>query len=358
MDFIGHRQSVMARAGGNAASDGMQRQFIRWAALVGVVLLFWLSFVSYRSLQDFIEATDQYSQLNRLWRSSQQLLYLLREAESSQQAFLIFGEERYLNPYYEARRAMPVIVDELLAEPALPGREFKRFEALRALIGEWLELQASQIENHRSRPQAPLAEQTADQRKEQVSHDQIRALTLEIQTMADRMLTGERQLALLNRQRSLYAFVFADLLALGVIAALLIWHEWSLRQRDRQALRESEERFSQVATMTDEWLWEQDVQGRFLYSNEAVKKLLGYEPQEILGKSYFDLFTRTAREQALKFIYNTDAKLRFTRLINHYQHKDGREIITESTGIPIFGQQGQIIKWRGVDVAVIEPQSY
>ncbi|NOT86044.1 MAG: SpoIIE family protein phosphatase, partial [Methylococcaceae bacterium] len=39
----------------------------------------------------------------------------------------------------------------------------------------------------------------------------------------------------------------------------------------------------------------------------------------------------------------------FYALINHYQHKDGHEVLTESTGLPIINAAGKLLKWRGVD---------
>jgi phosphoserine phosphatase RsbU/P len=35
--------------------------------------------------------------------------------------------------------------------------------------------------------------------------------------------------------------------------------------------------------------------------------------------------------------------------INRYRHKDGHEVITESTGESIFDKEGKLIKWQGMD---------
>ena len=50
------------------------------------------------------------------------------------------------------------------------------------------------------------------------------------------------------------------------------------------ALRESEERFRQMAEMTGEWLWEQDPQGYYIYSSTAVSQILGFSRDEVIGK--------------------------------------------------------------------------
>ena len=48
-------------------------------------------------------------------------------------------------------------------------------------------------------------------------------------------------------------------------------------------------------------------------------------------------------------IPSADIRQPFHRLVNRYRHKDGHEVYTESTGAPIFDEQGKLIKWRGVD---------
>ncbi len=113
----------------------------------------------------------------------------------------------------------------------------------------------------------------------------------------------------------------------------------------KSALTESEARFSQMADMTGEWLWEQDPQGFYIYSSIAVKKILGYLPEEVLGKHYSELLAPQDEQK------NKGSALLqpFYSLINYYRHKDGHQVITESTGLPIKNHAGKVSKWRGVD---------
>lgn len=127
---------------------------------------------------------------------------------------------------------------------------------------------------------------------------------------------------------------------------LAIGEDISERKKMEQALRESEERFRQVAQMTGEWIWEQDPSGHFTYCSGAVKEILGYRPEEMLGRHYCEFFTLEAQESGA--CKSPDEK-RFFRIVSHYRHKDGHEIFTESSGEPILDAQAQLIKWRGVD---------
>jgi sigma-B regulation protein RsbU (phosphoserine phosphatase) len=123
------------------------------------------------------------------------------------------------------------------------------------------------------------------------------------------------------------------------------------QKQDKEALAESEARFRQVAEMAGEWLWEQDPEGHYIYSSGALRNILGFTSEEIRGKHYLDLLTAEDRKHwvaALPFP-SSGIHQPFHRLINHYRHKDGHEVYTESTGAPIFNEQGELIKWRGVD---------
>jgi phosphoserine phosphatase RsbU/P len=112
------------------------------------------------------------------------------------------------------------------------------------------------------------------------------------------------------------------------------------------ALSESEERFRQMADMTGEWLWEQDPQGFYIYSSTAVNQILGFSPDKVLGRHYTEFLT--VEDKASQQSYATNRQP-FYALINHYQHKDGHEVLTESTGLPIIDREGKLLKWRGVD---------
>ena len=126
----------------------------------------------------------------------------------------------------------------------------------------------------------------------------------------------------------------------------------------KQALLESEQRFQQVAQMTGEWLWEQDPSGHYTYSSNAVFGILGYRPDEIIGKHYRDLMTPQDQAMWSELITDSAAHKSFRRLINRYRHRDGHEVYTESTGSPLFDHDGRLLKWRGVDSDITARKQY
>jgi PAS domain S-box-containing protein len=139
----------------------------------------------------------------------------------------------------------------------------------------------------------------------------------------------------------------------SVQGAVGIGNDISERKRTEEALLESEKRFRDVAENSQEWVWEVDVEGKFTYTSPVVEKLLGYKPEEILGKHFHDLFIpedqAQIKEAALAiFPY----KQSFREFINGNLHKDGRIVFLSTSGVPMFDHTGNFIGYRGANIDI------
>lgn len=150
-----------------------------------------------------------------------------------------------------------------------------------------------------------------------------------------------------NRVQALISLsVLSDLTSDKIDIALLIQERSDEDHNADLALTESEDRFRQMAEMAGEWLWEQDPDGYYTYSSAAVTQILGYSPNEVIGKHYTDFLTPLDKTNQHRY---ASSHRPFYALLAHYRHKDGHQILTESTGLPIINALGKLIKWRGVD---------
>gem|GEM_PF-3123221 len=121
------------------------------------------------------------------------------------------------------------------------------------------------------------------------------------------------------------------------------------------ALRESEERFRALTERTSDWVWELDVDGVYTYASPKVKELLGYEPEEVIGKTPFDLMPpEEAKRMAEKFRAIVDSQRPFERLENTNLHKDGRLVVLDTSGVPFFDADGRLCGYRGIDREITE----
>ncbi len=128
------------------------------------------------------------------------------------------------------------------------------------------------------------------------------------------------------------------------------------RKRMEEALRQREERFRLVAEDEGAWVWEVDTEGRYTYASPVVEKVLGYRPEEIVGKKYYyDLMSPDRREELKKSVAEIFRRRGVIRnLLNLNVHKDGRLIYLETKGSPIVDVQGNLRGYRGVDHDVTE----
>lgn len=138
---------------------------------------------------------------------------------------------------------------------------------------------------------------------------------------------------------------------------LAIQQDITEQKRDKEALAESEERFRKVAEMVGEWLWEQDAQGRYTYCSDAIRDILGMEPEEVVGKHYASLLAFNCAPYAGEAPDPAIGR-QFHRIVNCYRRKDGRRVFTESSGQPIFDDRGRLAKWRGVDRDITAEKEY
>ncbi len=126
-------------------------------------------------------------------------------------------------------------------------------------------------------------------------------------------------------------------------------------KRAEQSLRESEERFRSLVETTSDWVWETDTNGVYTYASHRVADVLGYAPEEIVGKTLFDLMpSGTAEAVTAEFRACAEAAKPFLRKEYVKVSKDGRTIVAESSGAPAFGENGGLRGYRGVDRDITE----
>ena len=117
-----------------------------------------------------------------------------------------------------------------------------------------------------------------------------------------------------------------------------------------QRLRDRERRFRDLVESTSDWVWEIDENAVYTYSSPKVKELLGYEPEEIVGKTLFDLMPREEAKRVGEEVEPmTVARRRIAGLENVNVHKNGRHVVLETSGVPIFDAEGNYRGYRGID---------
>lgn len=95
--------------------------------------------------------------------------------------------------------------------------------------------------------------------------------------------------------------------------------------------------FQDLVENNSDLIWEVDENAIYTYVSPNIKTILGYDPQELIGKTPFD-FMSTADGLRVAEVWGTLAskQLPFICLEHRTRHSNGQEITIESSGIPII----------------------
>ncbi|MRR56200.1 MAG: PAS domain S-box protein [Deltaproteobacteria bacterium] len=141
--------------------------------------------------------------------------------------------------------------------------------------------------------------------------------------------------------------ILATTIAMGMI---LIYFE-----RTQRALQAKDDRHNQLIESSHNWIWEVDANAVYTFASPQVRKLLGYAPDEIIGKTPFDLMPED-EANCIKDIFDGIAARQepFFCLESTYLHIDGRRVVLETSGVPFYDDFGVFCGYRGMAQDVTE----
>jgi len=122
------------------------------------------------------------------------------------------------------------------------------------------------------------------------------------------------------------------------------------KEEIERSLRYSEKRFRDISYSMADWIWEIDKDGKYTFSSGHVKKILGYDSEELIGKTPFDLMPKDEVKHVGK---------NFLKIISDHKPiadfekwsltKNGEKICLQTNGVPLFDEADKFIGYRGVD---------
>jgi PAS domain S-box-containing protein len=116
------------------------------------------------------------------------------------------------------------------------------------------------------------------------------------------------------------------------------------RRRAEARLRESEERFRLLAEKTNDLVCLHDLDGRYIYVSPSCQRLLGYEPDELLGTDPYALFHPDDARRIRSEAHNGVRQERTTSVTYRIRKKDGEHTWFETLTEPIFGDDGKVVR--------------
>lgn len=141
---------------------------------------------------------------------------------------------------------------------------------------------------------------------------------------------------------------------MGFAGIALIYPTYTLA-RYIGSRNEAETRFRDFVSCSADWIWEVDQDAVFIFASPSVKGILGYEPEELTGKTPFEMMPDAEAKRVRKaFQEISNTKKPLMNLQNTNIHKDGHFVYMETSGVPFYAPDGAFRGYRGVDRDVSE----
>ncbi len=146
----------------------------------------------------------------------------------------------------------------------------------------------------------------------------------------------------------LYLVVAAGLLTLVVVVLLAIGLARAV-VRTRKELERSGQVVAAAASMSHDWLWESDATGRLTYSSPGVTDLLGYQPEELLGRPSTDLLHDDAGRVEMRRVFSSAraARTGWDHRVAVWRHRDGSPVELHGAAVALKDRKGQVVGYRG-----------
>ena len=122
------------------------------------------------------------------------------------------------------------------------------------------------------------------------------------------------------------------------------------RKHAEDELRQSEKKYRPLVKFTYDWVWSIDLEGRITFTNEAVKRILGYDLHEVLGASSFYFMHPEDKESNKRLFQQVkEQKCGWKNAAVRMIHKNGSVRFFESSAQPIIDTDGCIVGHTGID---------
>ena len=313
------------------------------AALILLITigLFYRDWVRYR------EASTAAVHTREILTSTQTILSTVLDAETGQRGFLLTGDEKYLQPYYQA-------IQIASGETANLRRELvvERDAADAARIETLVDQKLAELRKTISIRRSGGLEAALDVVRTGVGQrlmDEIRQLCSRIETRQySALIEGTLQAEQYARRTQLVTVLGSVILVLLLIAAgTMANRAVEMRDQSLQESREVRELMETTLRSIGDAVISTDAKGYIVFANQVARSLTGWADQDLTGMHLDEVFV-IVNEHTRATVESPVAKvLREGGVVGLANHtiliaRDGTETAIDDSGAPIRDKDGNI----------------
>lgn len=354
--------------------------------LTVIMLLFFsvLFYITFRSYGYIVENDEAVRTTDKVLLHIRKSLTHGIDLETGSRGFIITGRKEFLEPFEAANLNITPTLDTLRRLLENDQQQTRRLDTLQSLLGKRNEIGGLGIAIRRTKGSDSAAAFILSGKGKRVM-DSIRVLTkkmedsemqnllVRIQKSKNDTLQSKRYLIIISFLVSILLFVFyfflrknASQLEKTNHAQQITLHNLNVVNEElkisgeslsvtiqkltdiRQRLEESEDRYRLISAHSKDLisLYGIDQSPKRLYVSPSSKEIMGYEPEEMIGRSSFDFILQEDADKMREFIHPKTLSGNSATVQYRAVRKDGKIIWLETISNPYFDEHGKMIGFQ------------
>ena len=118
-------------------------------------------------------------------------------------------------------------------------------------------------------------------------------------------------------------------------------------EKQNERLRREKRRFEGIAETSFDILFRLDLDAKFTYVSAAVERILGYDPDELVGEPFVDFMTEPSAEEAMVGYVDVLDEQRVARMELDFLDQSGTVVVIEINATPVT-DGGEVVGIQGV----------
>jgi two-component system, cell cycle sensor histidine kinase and response regulator CckA len=141
-----------------------------------------------------------------------------------------------------------------------------------------------------------------------------------------------------------------------ITGVVLVFRDQTKRLAIEKARAESAKRYSDLVESISDFIWETGPDHRYSFANSRSMALLGYSPEEFVGKSWQDILHKEdeSSESIAHFQTILANRQPYSQFCRTFVKKNGGRVILESSASPVFDPLGNFVGYRGISRDITE----
>ncbi len=200
--------------------------YLRISFLVSIALLVTMALVSYRQIRNLVTYSEEVEQTYRVMSKAEEVLSLLKDAETGQRGFMLTHQRAFLEPYTNSLGAIDRTFDSLRVMAEHSSGQQARLDTLRGLIDRRYAIMSLTVLYDSSRA-ISLSERDALLARGRLTMDSLR-MSIGRLNASEKALLRERE----SRQTNVARLTPSYLLALTAVTIVLLSGSFLLLNRE------------------------------------------------------------------------------------------------------------------------------